>query len=412
MNFELFVSRRLISEKDFKNSISAPIIKIATAAISVGVIMMLIAFGTGLGLQEKIRDKIAAFNGHIQIQNFSNENQQVSLNPTPLKQAFYPVFNEVENIEHIQAVATKYGIIRTETDFEGVLVKGVGTDYRWNYFEDFLIEGVLPDVNKKYSTDILLSQNIANKLGLKLNDKVVVYFLNEDAMSNLPKPTGFDLVGIYNSGFKEFDEKFAIVDLQQLQRINKWKADQIGNFEVFVTDFKKLNQTTTDVYQYIDSFLDASSIIQLYPSIFEWLTMFDMNIALIIIIMIIVAGINMITALLVLILERTQMIGILKALGASDWSIRKLFLYNATYIILRGLFWGNAIGLGILFAQKYLKIIALNPETYYVTEAPISIQWYYIIGVNAGTLILCFLMLILPSVLISKISPVKAIQFD
>lgn len=411
MNFELFVSRRLVSEKDFKNSISALIIKIATAAISVGVIMMLIAFGTGLGLQEKIRDKIAAFNGHIQIRTFSNSNQQINLNPTQLQQRFYPSFEEVENIDHIQAVATKYGIIRTETDFEGVLVKGVGSDYRWSYFEEYLVEGKLPDVEKNYSTDILLSQSIVNKLGFKINDKVVVYFLTEDAMS-IPKPTGFDLVGIYNSGFKEFDDQFVITDLQQIQRINKWNENQIGNFEVFVSDFNEINNTNRAIYEYIDSFLDANSIIQQYPSIFEWLTMFDMNIALIISIMILVAGINMITALLVLILERTQMIGILKALGASDWSIRKVFLYNATYIILRGLFWGNLIGMGILFAQKYLKIIPLNPETYYVTEAPISIQLYYIVGVNMGTLLLCFLMLILPSVLISKISPIKAIQFD
>lgn len=411
MNFELFVSRRLISEKDFKSSISAPIIKIATAAISVGVIMMLIAFGTGLGLQEKIRDKIAAFNGHIQIESFSSRSQQVNQNSIPKNQEFYPAFSEVENVEHIQAVATKYGIIRTETDFEGILVKGVGEDYRWDYFEEYLVKGKLPDVQKENSTEILLSQSVVNKLALQLNDQVVVYFLAEDASSR-PRLIAFTLVGIYNSGFKEFDDQFLIADLQQIQRINKWDADQIGNFEVFVSDFDDLEITTREVYQYIDSFLNASSIIEQYPTIFEWLEMFDMNIALIIGIMILVAGINMITALLVLILERTQMIGILKALGASDWSIRKVFLYNASYIILRGLFWGNLIGLGILFAQKYLKLIPLNPQTYYVTEAPISIQLYYIIGVNLGTLILCLLMLILPSVIISKITPIKAMQFE
>lgn len=412
MNFELFVSRRLISEKDFKSSISAPIIKIATAAISVGVIMMLVAFGTGIGLQEKIRDKIAAFNGHIQIESFSSRNQQVSQSPIPLKQDFYPVFNNIANIEHIQAVATKYGIIRTETDFEGILVKGVGTDYRWDYFEEFLVKGKIPDVQPENSTEILLSQSVVNKLALQLNDKVVVYFLNEDNTSKPPKLIAFTLVGIYNSGFKEFDDQFLIADLQQIQRISKWDADQVGNFELFVTDFEDISYTTRLVYKEIGSFLNASSIIEQYPSIFEWLAMFDMNIALIIGIMILVAGINMITALLVLILERTQMIGILKSLGTSDWSIRKIFLYNASYIILRGLFWGNLIGLGVLFSQKYLKLIPLNPETYYVTEAPISIQLYYILGVNLGTLILCLLMLIIPSVIISKITPIKAMQFD
>ncbi len=411
MKFELFVSRRLISEKDFKSSISAPIIKIATAAISVGVIMMLIAFGTGLGLQEKIRDKIAAFNGHIQIHGFTNQNQQINLNSISKNQDFYPKFSGIDNIEHVQAVATKYGIIRTEEDFEGVLVKGVGEDYKWNYFEEYLVKGNIPDLSPKYSKEILLSQSIVDKLKLKLNDQVVVYFLGENANAK-PRLIAFDLVGIYNSGFKEFDDQFLIADLNQIQRINDWDENEIGNFEIFVSDFSQLQNTSGQVYREIDSFLNATSIIEQYPSIFEWLSMFDMNIALIIGIMILVAGINMITALLVLILERTQMIGILKALGSTDWSIRKIFLYNAGYIILKGLFWGNLIGLGLLFAQKYLKLIPLNPETYYVTEAPISLQLYYIIGVNLGTMILCLLMLIIPSLIISKISPIKAMQFD
>jgi lipoprotein-releasing system permease protein len=411
LKFELFVSRRLISEKDFKSSISAPIIKIATAAISVGVIMMLIAFGTGLGLQEKIRDKIAAFNGHIQIHGFTNQNQQINLNSISKNQDFYPKFSGIDNIEHVQAVATKYGIIRTEEDFEGVLVKGVGEDYKWNYFEEYLVKGNIPDLSQKYSKEILLSQSIVDKLKLKLNDQVVVYFLGENANAK-PRLIAFDLVGIYNSGFKEFDDQFLIADLNQIQRINDWDENEIGNFEIFVSDFSQLQNTSGQVYREIDSFLNATSIIEQYPSIFEWLSMFDMNIALIIGIMILVAGINMITALLVLILERTQMIGILKALGSTDWSIRKIFLYNAGYIILKGLFWGNLIGLGLLFAQKYLKLIPLNPETYYVTEAPISLQLYYIIGVNLGTMILCLLMLIIPSLIISKISPIKAMQFD
>lgn len=410
MNFELFISRRLISEKDFKNSISAPIIKIATAAISLGVIMMLIAFGTGLGLQEKIRDKISAFNGHLQIESFANNSQQTSQSPVLIEQEFYPLF-PLQNVDHIQAVATKYGIIRTETDFEGVLVKGVGEDYRWDYFQEYLVDGKLPSVSLNNSTEVLLSESLANKLQLKVNDQVVVYFLNDESNTR-PRLIAFQLTGIYNSGFKEFDDQFMIADIQQIQRINKWEANQVGNFEVFVKDFDQINRTTREIYQTIDSFLNASSIKEQYPTIFEWLAMFDMNITLIIAIMILVAGINMITALLVLILERTQMIGILKAMGASDWSIRKVFLFNASYIILKGLFWGNLIGLSILFIQKYLKVIPLNPETYYVTEAPISIQLFYIIGVNIGTLILCFLMLILPSVIISKISPIKAIQFD
>jgi lipoprotein-releasing system permease protein len=201
-------------------------------------------------------------------------------------------------------------------------------------------------------------------------------------------------------------------DLRHVQRINRWEKDEVGNFEVFLKDFGQLEEKGQEIYENTGSFLDTRTIKQQYYSLFEWLSLFDFNVALIIGIMILVAGINMITALLVLILERTQMIGILKALGSSDWSVRKIFLYNAGYLILLGLFWGNLIGLGLLFAQKYLKLIPLNPETYYVTEAPVYIGWEYIVAVNFGTLFLCMLMLLIPSFIITRISPVKAMKFD
>ncbi len=203
-----------------------------------------------------------------------------------------------------------------------------------------------------------------------------------------------------------------LADIRHIQRINRWEEDQVGNFEVFLTDFSEVEQKGQEIYENTDSFLDTRTIKQKYYSIFEWLSLFDFNVALIIGIMILVAGINMITALLVLILERTQMVGILKALGSSNWTIRKIFLYNAAYLILLGLFWGNLIGLGLLYAQKYLKLIPLDPETYYVTEAPVFIGWEYVVGVNVGTLLLCMLMLLIPSYIITKISPVRAMKFD
>jgi lipoprotein-releasing system permease protein len=218
--------------------------------------------------------------------------------------------------------------------------------------------------------------------------------------------------GIYDSGFQEFDELYFLGDIRHIRRMNNWEEDQVGGFEVFIDDFDKLDQKGMEVYENTDSLLDSRTIKQTYYSIFEWLSLFDFNIALIIGIMILVAGINMITALLVLILERTQMIGILKALGGGDWTIRKIFLYNAGYLILLGLFWGNLIGLGLLFIQKYFKLFPLNPETYYVTEVPVYIGWEYILAVNVGTLILCLLMLLIPSIIITRISPVKAMKFD
>ena len=411
MNFEFFIAKRLISTKKYKSSISAPIIKIAIAAIAIGVIMMLVSFATGMGLQKKIREKIAAFNGHILIESYDNNSSQVSLMPISLNQDFYPEFKNVSGISHVQAVATKAGIIRTETDFEGVIVKGVGSDFKWENFEDFLEEGELPDFKGSLNEDVLISRYQANRLGLKIGDKVITYFPRE-GFDKTPLLRAFVVKGIYNSGFQEFDELYMMADIRHIQRLNGWEKDQVGGFEVFIDDFKQLDQKGAEVYDNTSSFLDTRTIKQKYNSIFEWLSLFDFNIALIIGIMILVAGINMITALLVLILERTQMIGILKALGGGDWGIRKIFLYNAAYLIVLGLFWGNLIGLGLLFIQKYFKLFPLNPQTYYVTEVPVYIGWEYILGVNIGTLTLCVLMLLIPSIIISKISPVKAMKFD
>lgn len=411
MNFEYFISKRLVTKTDHKSNISAPIIKIAISAIAIGIIMMFVAISTGFGLQDKIREKIAAFNGHIVINNFSNNQSNITQNPISTQQDFYPEFTAIPEIEHIQKVATKYGIIRTETDFEGIVVKGVGENYRWKYLEEYLVKGELPVFDEKISREVLISNYHANRLGFDVGDKLIVYFLRED-QDRLPRSVGLTISGIFDSSFQEFDETYIITDLRQIQRLNNWEDDQIGQFELFVEDFSKIKEVGYKVYEEVDSFLNASTIIELYPSIFEWLKMFDFNIILIIGIMILVAGINMITALLVLILERTQMIGILKALGSSDWSIRKIFLYNAGFLIFKGLFWGNLIGISILLIQKYLKVIPLNPETYYVSEAPIYLSLDYILIINLGTLLLCVLMLLIPSIIIAKISPVKAMKFE
>lgn len=411
MNIELFIAKRLIGAKQDKSSISAPIIKIAIAAIAIGVMMMLISFATGLGLQEKIREKMSAFMGHVMISSYDNNNSEISLNPISLEQDFYPEFQAVDGIRHIQITAYKGGVIRTATDFEGVIVKGVGTDYDWRYFEEFLVEGTLPDYTDELNEQILISQYTANRLGLEVGDKAITYFIREGSYDR-PLLRAFDIKGIYNSGFQEFDEMYMISDIRHIQRLNQWDSNEIGSFEVFLDDFRKLDEKGREIYEKTGSFLDTRTIQQQYYSIFEWLSLFDFNIALIIGIMILVAGINMITALLVLILERTQMIGVLKALGSSDWSIRKIFLYNAGYLILLGLFWGNLLGIGLLLAQKYFKLLPLNPETYYVTEAPVYLAWEYILAVNVGTLILCMVMLLIPSYIITRISPVKAMKFE
>lgn len=411
MNFEFFVARRIIASKDYKSSISAPIIKIAITAIALGIIMMLISIATGIGLQEKIREKVSAFNGDIIITNFDTNFSDDSQIPISKDQEFYPNFENVDGIRHVQIIATKAGVIRTETDFEGIVVKGVGLDYNWDTFGDYMVEGKIPDFSGDLNSEVLLSSYLTNRLGLNLGDKIVTYFLSDDS-SKAPRNRAFTIVGIYNSGFQQFDEQFVISDIRHIQQLNRWKEDQIGGFEVFVDDFDNITQIGNEVYNETSSTLDTITIRDKYSSIFEWLDLFDFNIILIIGIMILVAGINMITALLVLILERTQMIGILKALGSSDWSIRKIFIYNAMYLICVGLFWGNSIGLGLLFLQKQFKLFPLNPDTYYVTEAPVYLDIGYILSLNAGTFVLCLLMLLVPSYIIAKISPVNAIRFE
>ena len=411
MNFEFFIARRVIASKDRKSSISAPIIKIAIAAIAIGMIMMLISIATGVGLQKKIREKVSAFNGDIIISNFDTNFSTDSQIPISKNQDFYPDYNLTEGISHIQITALKGGVIRTETDFEGVVIKGVGDDYNWQYFDEFLVAGTLPDFTGNLNSEVLISQYLANRLQLKTGDRIATFFMNADS-SKPPRSRGFDIVGIYNSGFQQFDEQFVIADIRHVQRLNRWEDDQIGAFELFVEDFDEIENIGNAVYDETFSTLDTQTIRQKYGSIFEWLDLFDFNIALIIGIMILVAGINMITALLVLILERTQMIGILKALGSTDWSVRKVFMYNAMYLIMIGLLIGNVIGIGLLLIQKYFKVIPLNPDTYYVTEAPVHLDIGYVLLLNAGTFGLCLIMLLAPSFIISRISPVKAIRFE
>ncbi len=411
MNYEYFIAKRIIGSNAYKSSISAPIIKIGIAAIAIGMVVMMIAIATGIGLQEKIRDKVVAFNGHATITNYDSNASQESLVPISKTQEFYPEFKSVDGVSHIQAVATKFGVIRTETDFEGAVLKGVGDDYNWSYFKEFLVEGRLPVFEKKWSEEVLISKYLADRLKFHLNDKFQMYFLKDDT-EKPPNIISFEIVGIYNSGFQDFDATYLIGNLRHIQRINKWDEDQIGNFEVFIEDYDDIERMGVEIFQNTPSTLNTSTINEKFYSIIEWVKIFDKNIYGIIGIMILVAGINMITALLVLILERTQMIGVLKALGSSNWSIRKLFLYNASYLIILGLFWGNVLGLGFLFAQKYFKLFPLDPSVYYVTEAPVYINWTYILGLNLGTLVLCLIMLLLPSYIITKISPVKAIRFE
>lgn len=372
---------------------------------------MLVSVATGIGLQQKIREKVSAFNGQVIISNYDNNQSEVTLSPISKKQDFYPKFTSVPEVSHIQAIASKAGIIRTETAFEGIIFKGVGADYDWNNIKEYLVDGRLPDYSKAINQEVLLSRFLADRLNLKVGDEFNTFFIKED-QNKLPNVRRFKIAGIFNSGFQDFDATYIIGDIRHIQRINKWAPNEVGAFEVFLKDFDNIKTTGDEIYQQTSSTLDTKTIIEKYSYIFDWLQLFDFNIIVILAIMIIVATINMVVALLVLILERTQMIGILKALGANNWVIRKIFLYNALYLILRGLFWGNLIGISLLLIQQHFGVIQLNPENYYVNQAPVYLNWGYVLLVNLLTVSVCFLVLLIPSYIITKISPVKAIRFE
>lgn len=410
MNLEYFIAQRVQNSTAYKNSVSAPIIKIATAAIAIGMIVMIIAVATGVGLQKKIREKVSAFNGDVTISLYDRNNSITTIKPISIDQDFYPDFTSVPQVTHVQAIATKGAMIRTATDFEGVILKGVGTDYSWNIFKEFMVEGSIPDLSQEStSKEILISDDISRRLNLKVGDKAPTYFMKP---SEEPLARAFTVSGIYDSGLAEYDTKFIIGDIRNIQKINNWKDDEVGNFEVFVNDFDQIDEIGKEIFLSVPPTLQANTIKEQYPTIFQWLALLDGNIYGIIGIILIVGIINMITALLVLILDRTGMIGLLKSLGATDWTVRKIFLYNAMSLILRGLFWGNIIGLGLVALQYFFSPLTLDSSSYYVTEAPVYISWWHIVLLNLGTFSICILVLIMPTYIVSRISPVKAMRFE
>lgn len=410
MNLEYFIAKRLIASKSYKSSVSSPIIKIAILAIALSILMMIMSVATGVGLQQKIREKISAFNGHVVVSNFDDNQSQITSEPIDVRILPISAIKKSEFVTHVQPIITKGALIRTATDFEGIIFKGVDKNYQWNNLSEFLVDGKLPIYKDGDINQVLISQFIANRLKLKVGDSFNTFFMKEQG--KMPKVRKFKIAGIYNSGFQEFDSSYIIGNMEHLQRINRWNPNQVGAYEVFIDDFTLLDQRAEEIYRTIPPTFNSLSISQKYFSVFEWLKLFDFNILVILIIMIGVAAINMIVALLVLILERTQLIGMLKALGANNWSVRKIFLYNSFHLISRGLLWGNGIALLLLILQKQFEIVKLNPESYYVSTAPVEINLLHILLLNVGTILICVLVLLVPSYLITKISPVKALRFD
>ena len=398
-------------KKQHKSTVSLRIINIATTAVAIGIAAILIAISTSQGLQKEIQKKTSVFNGHILITLFENNESQVSLLPMIDSESIRNQIKEEINIKKIHSVALKAGMLKTDSDFEGILFKGVSENFDWTSLSSFKTQGTFPNFNPQSTSDkILISEVIASRLNLTLGDRVEAFFQNSTGQG-IPTRRRFTIVGIYFSGFPDVDENLVYGDLKQVQQLNKWDSNQIGGYELFVSNFKYLQQTANNIYDKLPSNLNSIPITDRFYGIFQWISLFDFNVLIILIVMLLVGVINMATALLVLILERSRMIGLLKALGANNFLVQKIFLYNGTLIMAKGLFWGNIIGLVFYFSQYYLGWITLDPETYFVSVAPVSISFTEVLGLNIFFLVISVLLLWIPSKIILTIVPSKVLRF-
>ena len=411
LNTPFFIAKRLIRTggRAESSNISGtrPIVRIAIAGIALGLAVMIISMAIVTGFQKEITDKVVNFGADIIITDYSNLN---AIEPQPVSklQDFYPSLTEIDGIRHIQVFATKAGIVKTDEEIEGVVVKGVGGDFDWSFFQRHLIDGqVFETTDSSRSKNILISESISKKLKLNVGDRMEVFFIQGERQ----RARVFDVTGIYKTGLAEYDERYVITDITHIQRLNGWSSDQVAGFEVFVDDFEDLDELEDVVYHSIGTDLYSATVKDLQPQIFDWLDLQDMNVRVIIILMLVVAGFNMISALLIMIIERVYMIGTLKSLGMNDGNIRNIFIYQALYLTGVGLFWGNLVGILLCLIQSRFGLITLDEASYYVKVVPINLDIMHIILLNSGTLFFCFLMLLLPSMVVSRIQPLKAIRF-
>lgn len=417
MNLELFIAKRIHSSqsKGGKRA-STPAIKIAVAGIAIGVAAMILALSIVIGFKTEVRNKVIGFGSHIQITNLAN-NSTYETYPVCVDDELKTALQDLNGIKHVQTFATKPGIIKTDEAFQGIVLKGVGMDYDWDFFKHNLTEGSVLNLNDTATVnEAVISKFIADKLHLKLNDDILVYFV-EDA--NRIPVRKLKITGIYNTNFEDYDKMFVLADIKHIRRLNKWDADEVSGIELLVKDYDELDNIVQDVFTEMIVYRDRKdntfltrSIKDLNPMIFNWLELLDMNVIVIMVLIFAISIFTMISGLLIIILERTSMIGMLKTMGARDYSIRKVFLYVASFLIVKGMLWGNIIAFAIILIQDKYGLIKLDPNNYYVSEMPVDINLFYILLINIATLILSILAMVGPSYLIAKISPIKSLRFE
>jgi lipoprotein-releasing system permease protein len=408
LDIAAFIAHRIAFNQ--QKSFSRFVIRLSIAATVISVTVMILTLTFASGFQKVISDKVFSFWGHIRIQSYYAARVAIA-EETPIHRSdsvtglkdIYP------QIKTVQAFATKNAILKTAETIEGVLFKGVEKEYDFNNLKQFLLEGRwVRFADSGYSNEINLSAHTANQLNLKLNDQVLIYFIQPGAP---PRPRKLTVAGIYKTGIEEYDKLIAIGDLKLIQRLNGWEPDQIGGYEIFLHNFNRMNAVSADIVQSLPTGLQSNTIKDIYPNIFDWLALQNKTIWIVLSIMIGIAILNLITCLLILVLERTRMIGILKALGARNFTVQQIFLFHGTIITIMGLVLGNFFGLLIAFLQKQYGFITLPEDAYYIPQAAVDIVWWQIAAVNIGTFIVCFLVLLIPTIIVKKVQPVKAIQF-
>lgn len=415
MNFPLFIARKIYNDKGDKHQVSRPAIRIATIGVAIGLAVMIISVSVVLGFKHTIRDKVIGFGCHITVADFLALQEERPY-PICIDDSMMNVLKGVKGVKHVQRYAMKQGILKTDTDFMGVMFKGVAEEYDTTFIHQNMVEGTIPKFSSKASSNkILISRMTADKLKLKLGDKVFTYFID----NNDVRARKFSIAGIYQTNLTRFDKIICFCDLYTSVKLNGWEEGQVSGTELTVNDYNLLKETEDDVVRKVNRTTDkygqtfsSSTVEQMNPQIFTWLDLLDLNVWIILALMICVAGITMISGLLIIILERTNMIGVMKALGARNRTIRHTFLWFAVFIIGRGMLWGNIVGIGLIALQHYTGIVSLDPSTYYVSTVPVEFNFLIILAINIATLVVSVLALIAPSYLISFIHPAKSMRYE
>lgn len=415
MSLPLFLAKRIYSDKGDRRKVSRPAIHIATIGVAIGLAVMIVTVAVVLGFKHTIRDKVAGFGSHIQVRSLMAMNTAEDY-PICIDDTMMTKLAAIEGVRHVQRYAMAQGILKTDDDFLGVVFKGIGPEYDMTFLKQNMVEGELPLFSdKKSQNHIVVSKAIADKLHLKTGQKVFAYFIDEDGV----RPRRFTISGIYQTNLSYFDKSTCLTDLYTAVRLNGFFADQCSGAELLVNDFDRLEETSDNVVQQVNHSLDryqnsvsSQTILEAYPQIFTWLELLDVNVWIILGLMVCLASITMISGLLIIILERTTMIGVLKALGARNKSIRHTFLWFAAFIISQGLVLGDIVGIGLVLLQQYTGIVTLDPQTYYVSKAPVELNIPIILALNAGTLLISIFVLIAPSHFISHIHPAKSMRYE